>query len=457
MTSFHPSVSSSRIHAILFWLTGLSPVFFAAVVWNRSQWLSGPFTWGQSRTRVVAHSWRFDAGLFYGGMVLLVALAVVVAAMASSSGSRPGRGLISAFLIMYAGPVISAAFGGHDGLFDWQLWLAPLLLVACYLAPPIGLEQMTRLVRPLLRFYMWGSLAALAVVPEWAIAPSFINTFSLEWLTPGGRLAGLTNHPISLGVLAAVALVVECVPLHRGRGWQLHCAVAAFVLLLSQTRTAWLAAAAALPFLYRRDSSRLIQPMVGRALAFGIVVCVAAVMPAVPRQLSAIGDSAEVTSLHGRTLPWEMALDAFRSNVLLGYGPTLFTDVSSPVHGAFDHAHDQLFQTLATAGLLGAAGLLVLAGTLTVVAVRTARASAGLSVALTVLTVVICVPEAPLRGEGFTAYLLLTVVLFTVLRSALCDAGAQEAGHVPRPAAAPECAAQRQARIPVPPEPQPVH
>jgi len=457
MASFHPSVQASRIHAILFWLAGLSPIFFAAVVWNRTQWLAGPFTWGQSRTRVVASSWRLDAGLLYGGMVLLLVLAVVMAATASNSAPRPGRALISAFLIMYACPMISAAFGGHGGLSDWRLWLAPLLLLACYLAPPMGLEQMMRLVRPMLRVYVWGSLAALAVAPEWAIAPSFINTFSLEWLTPGGRLAGLTNHPISLGVLAAVALVVECVSLHRRRGWQLHAAAAAFVLLLSQTRTAWLAAAAALPFLYRRDSSQLVQPLADRAMAFGIVACVSTLVPAVPQQLLTIRDSSEVTTLHGRTLPWEMSLDAFRSNVLLGYGPTLFTDESSPVHGAFDHAHDQLLQTLGTAGLLGGAGLLVLAGALIVVAVRTARASAGLSVALIVLTTVICVPEAPLRGEGFTPYLLLTMVLFTVLRSALSDAVPQEAGHVPRQDAAPECAAHRQARIPVPPETRPVH
>jgi O-antigen ligase len=133
-------------------------------------------------------------------------------------------------------------------------------------------------------------------------------------------------------------------------------------------------------------------------------------VPGLLNRLGRLLSDDEVTSLHGRTEVWSIAMNAFRSNPLWGYGPTLFTDPAAPAHGLYDHAHSQLHQSLGTAGLVGAVGLLVFVIALLVTAVRTARATAGLSISLVAITLTTCVAEAPLRGLGFSPYLVLVLV-----------------------------------------------
>ncbi|MER5887162.1 O-antigen ligase family protein [Streptomyces sp. NPDC001941] len=428
-----------QLSTALLWLTGLSPAFFAVVVWARTAPHDAHAVWGQPRTEVALTTWRLYAGSGYAALVVGLALVVVALALAAGRPDRPryGGGLLAAALLMYACPVAAGLLGGHGGAFGWRLWVPPLLVLALWLAPP---PSPVRLLRGVLRVYVWGSLAVFAVFPSWAVTPSFNDNFQLDWLTPGGRLAGLTNHPIGLGVLAALAVTVEFAPAYRTRRWQLHCAAAALVLVMSQSRTAWLAAALGLPLLYRREAVRRVHPVLVRSLAAGTALCAALLVPGVLERAGTLWDSDEITTLHGRTVPWQVALTAFRDNVWVGYGPELFFDRASPNRGAFDHAHNQLFQTLGTSGLLGAAGLALFAAAVVLFAARGARVTSGLTWCVALTTVVLCVPEAPLRGSGFSPYQLLAVTLFVVL----CDAARARAElatatvRVPQPARTPE-------------------
>ncbi|WP_037607217.1 O-antigen ligase family protein [Streptacidiphilus rugosus] len=418
-----PTVAAERLTSAALWALGLGPAFFAVVVWDRSEAVSGndPIA-GLVPAEAPPAPWRVGVGEAYQVATAALLIGVLVAYLARPRGrGRPaGAALVASGLAMYAGPMVSALLGGHGGAGDWRLYLAPLMIGALYAAPDIPPAELLWRLRVMVRVYTWGSLAALVVAPDWALASSQIVNFRLPGLGIS-RLVGLTNHPILLGVLAAAALAVELAPLHRGRLWPLHSCAAAAVLVLAQSRTAWMAAALAIPLLYRRGGRDRFPPLLARGLVLGILVGAGVLVPSLLRRFGQIMSDPEITSLHGRTEVWAMAMTAFRSDILLGYGPTLFTDASSPVHGLYAHAHSQLHQTLATSGLVGLVGLVLFVLFLVVTAARTARASAGLSWALLVVTLVTCMTEAPLRGVEFTPYLLLVLVdvafLLTMTRS----------------------------------------
>ncbi|WP_030269316.1 O-antigen ligase family protein [Streptomyces sp. NRRL B-24484] len=426
-----------RLAAVAVWAVGLGPAFFAVVLSPRGPADSGaPADWGLPTAQEGPAAWQLQVGMGY--LLATVALLVGVLLFALAGPRRPagpvGAAVAAAALGMYAGPVLSALFGGHGGAGDWRLYLAPLTVAALYAAPRIRPAAMMRRVRAMLRVYTWGSLCALAVAPGWALAASPIVNFRLPGLG-SSRLVGVTTHPILLGVIASAALAVELAPLYRSRLWPLHAGAAAAVLVLAQSRTAWLAAPLGLLLLYRRGAHHRIHPLLRRLLVLGIAVCGAVLVPALVTGAGQVLSDREVSTLHGRTAVWDMAMSAFRSDVLLGYGPTLFTDRSSPVQAVYSHAHSQLHQTLATSGLVGAAGLLLFAAAVVVAAARGAAAGAGLPWALTAVTVATCVTEAPLRGVDFSPFLLLVLVLVSVLLAWSPAAGAAGDGPPLRGAA----------------------
>ncbi|MCX5200258.1 O-antigen ligase family protein [Streptomyces sp. NBC_00237] len=466
-----PTTVASHLCTATLWAVLLSPAFFATVVWARVFGATGTpsATWGETRSEIVIEPWRLYAGSGYAAVVLALLLATLVVSFAATrpTGPRPGTALLVCALLMYAGPVLSGVLGEHGGAGDWRLWLAPLLLTAFHLAPRTDLATLVRLLRAALRVFTYGSLLALALAPTWAVVASKVVNFRLDLVLPGGRLAGLTNHPNALGAVVVAALLLECQSVARTRLWPLHAAVAGTTLLFAQSRTAWLAALVGLLFLRKAsemgeagrsvgagvDRSR-VHPVITRGIPVGLALCAALFVPSVLKEFEDVASSDEVSTLHGRHLPWEAALGAFRESPWLGWGPGLFSDPLSPVHRAFDHAHNQLLHTLGTAGLLGAAGLLLFVAAAGWASARTSRVSGGLGWALTAATLMVCVPEAPLRGNGFTPYLVLTLVLFGVLSTAAAERAAggsagtvgpaappPSAVRVPRPAAAPESSA----------------
>ncbi|WBO64902.1 O-antigen ligase family protein [Streptomyces camelliae] len=418
---------AARLATAALWVIGLSPAFFATVVWDRaSSPPGGAVDWGATTAEVTPTDWRLHAGELYALATITLLVAVLVFSLAAPPPAARHRGvsLVVAVIAMYCGPVLSGLFGAHGGAGDWRLWLAPLAVAALYAAPPVELGELLPRLRAVLRVYTWGSLGALVIMPDWALSTSYIVNLRLP-VMGSSRLLGLTNHPILLGVLAAATLVVELAPLHRRRLWLLHSAAAAVVLLLAQSRTAWMATLVALLFLYRRGVARRMHPLLVRGLALAFVACSLPLVLALTGQIGRLASDGELTSVHGRTEVWEMAMLAFHSDPLWGYGPTLFSDRFSPVRGLYEHAHSQLYQTLGTSGLIGMLGLLAFAAVLLLAASRTARVSAGLSPSLVAITTVTCLTEAPLRGVGFSPYLVLVVLDITILLAAVRGSGAE--------------------------------
>ncbi|CAM5615842.1 hypothetical protein GCM10010329_18850 [Streptomyces spiroverticillatus] len=451
---------AAQLRTACLWVVLLSPAFFATVVWGRAIVAANDVlgaAYGTPRAEVALAPWRMQAAVGWAGLSFALFTATLVIALVAPRPARrrPGSAVLAGALLMYAGPVLAGVWAGHGGAGDWRLWLAPLLLTAFQLAPRPRLETLVRTLRAGLRVFTYGSLLVLVVAPNWAVLASPVVNFGLDLVMPGGRLAGLSNHPAALGTLSVLALLLEVQGIARTRLWLVHSAAAGLTLLFAQSRTAWLAALVSLLFVYRREDALRagrVHPAVKRLVAAGLAGSAALFSPAVVDGFHQVTSSDEVATLHGRELPWRLALEAFHENIWFGYGPGLFSDRSSPVGGAFDHAHNQVLHTLGTAGIAGAAGLLVFLLVVLWTAARTAAVTHGLSWALTATTLVLCVPEAPLRGNGFTPYLVLTLTLFTVLSTASAQRAGQQssapAARVPRPAAARESTAAPAMRTP---------
>jgi O-antigen ligase len=74
-------------------------------------------------------------------------------------------------------------------------------------------------------------------------------------------------------------------------------------------------------------------------------------------------------------------------------------------------AHNQFLQTLSVAGTVGLVGLVVYLGTLVRYAIRAARPSRGLSIAILVLVLLRCVTETPLSLDSFLSGAFVTQLL----------------------------------------------
>jgi O-antigen ligase len=400
------------------WVVGLSPAFAALTVSKRGQQVLTP-TLDQYVTTSEAPltAWQHLATRVSIFVAFATVGAVLIYCLTRSRrpASRLGAFLAVSGIAMYAAPILSGLVGPHGGAWDWRLWFAPLAILTLYLAPPVPAAELMRHVRGLLRVYTWGSLAALLVAPDWALSPSPIVNFRL----PGFgnlRLFGLTDHPVLLGVVAMTALAVELAPFDRPRLWPLHAGAAAAVVLMAQSRTAWITALVSLPFLYRRDIQRRIHPVLSRVLATGLAIGATALVPPAVAAVGRVMADPEVDSLHGRTQVWDIAMHVFKADIVLGYGPTLFLDRFSPVHRAYPHAHSQFFQTLATSGLVGAATLALFSAALIVLAARGGAASNGLTWALVTIPLVTCLTEPPFRGlEISNPYVLVVLLDFAVL------------------------------------------
>lgn len=414
---------AARLRTVIVWIVGAAPAGLSMLL------LSGLYE--PPKTWTVHRGWGIPAAAANLGtdasppaqltavvLIPLVGATVVLGCTLARRGRTvpvPCVLLTLGLALLYGARLLSAMTGRTGGADRWDLWLPLLVAVALCLAPRPAPGDILPHLRGVLRLYTWGALAALAV---FGTAETFGHAdaaeLRLDFLP--GRFMGTGLHPNSLAPLAAFALAAECVPLYRARLWPLHTAAAAAVLVLTQSRTSWLACALGVLLLHRPGATRkMLHPLLARTLGLGVAVGLLLPVPGAVAVLGRAAASGDLNSLHGRHLPWRAALEAFEADPFLGYGPRLFTDPLSPIGGAFSHAHNQLLQVLATSGLVGAAGLLLFAVGAVRLAVRSFTATAGLSAAWLTVTAVVCVTEVPLSGAGLWAQTALASVLICAL------------------------------------------
>ncbi|WP_199551724.1 O-antigen ligase [Streptomyces sp. N35] len=376
------------------------------------------------------------------GVTLLIAAALllgpVVRGLRSGAPALPTPGawgpaahVALATALFVAAGIVSAALSEHGSVDPMDLF-GVLLLAALYVGSQQPFPQLLGQLRVLLRCFIWGSLLSIAVMPaDWAfLAPGGAAT--RDYLGTGwGQFMGLSANPNLLGPLAAVALLLELCAVARGRAWPLHAAAALSALVLTQSRTAWLASAAVL-LLHtgpRFKAAKRTLLVLG-AVAAPLLLLLPWLHLRMITAVSGVRDAAH----QARGLAWRLAWEEFREAPLFGYGPSLFDpEHRTQLFGTADHwigqAHNQFLHTMGATGVFGLIGLCALVAALIVRARRTAAATKGLSAALVATLLVECATESPLRNlNGLSDRVLFAVAIWTVL---VCRTPSEERGPQP--------------------------
>lgn len=369
-------------------------------------------------------------------LVSMTVLGICIARLISASvsyESRPryGRGLFMSFLLFYITNAVLNNIFGAKPVFDQKLIYPALAFLAAYLNRNKDFAYMIVATKWGLLLFSVASCAAVVLFPQAALQQAYASPLPAIHV----RLWGLGSNPNSIGPLALVLLLLQAHQPFRSRILQLiGYGAGFFVLVLSQSKTAWLAALIAFPTLWwgnalyaaavRARSRVSVYPIHGFSRPIFVcllgLICISAVAYIyLHTSLTALAGDEQVTSLTGRTDIWAVAIDIWKKNPLFGYGSTIWDQDFRRLIGmdfAY-HAHNQFLQSLSAAGAVGFAGLLVYTLALFRYAYAANTATRGLSLALFWVVFIRFFTETPLNmsslftGEFATHLLLFSIVL----------------------------------------------
>ena len=361
----------------------------------------------------------------------------------AASKADPAWPLLAALLSFYIGSLLIQGFlSEHVGFSHKELYV-PILLLAAYCQPVRDLRLVLGAAKLAVAALLLGSLIGIAVSPDFVLhrpEPGVIP--GIDW-----RLFGLTAHANTLGPVALLGMLLELYSPSR-RKWmrRLNLGSGAAVFVLAQSRTAWVAGLLIMIFVWVPLSIGPGRSPRGDLHGFNrtvwtLIGCMALLI-AVVAGTAALGGTeylqrkTDLGTLNGRFQIWDITLQAWRDNVLFGYGPEIWGAERRMRFNMFHvgQAHNQFVQTLGEAGLVGLVLLTIYLLTLLHAAWRRFVVSRGLILALLVLLLARSVTEAPMRSEGLLSW---STFLHVLLLLVACHYMRQPAAHVASEALSP--------------------
>lgn len=341
--------------------------------------------------------------------------------------------LLAGFAMFWLGSTASPALlGAHPHVSHDYLY--PLVIgLAAAMATPREQDLALRATRNAL---LWLMLAGLLLAP---FKPTMVMDLKYHQGLIAGlpRFAGLASHAVSMGLLTQLGLLCLLArPLASRWLNRAAWALGLTVLLIAQSKTAWLAFVLSAGVLllwrhgpqWRRRLGDPLRPDTGMGLVLLAMAAVA--LLAGLALFGNVGDrldrffntpeGAQLASLTGRDRIWAIAWDEWARHPVFGYGPQLWGEAYRQAISMSNatHAHNQFMDTLSRAGSVGAAALLVYAALLGGLSLRFARATQGLSLALFVSLLLRAMSEVPLLLFGYGPELISHVLLLMTLASA---------------------------------------
>jgi O-antigen ligase len=352
------------------------------------------------------------------------------------AGNRQGGSplLAGAYVVYWLGTVASPAFFGAHPQLQHDYFYSLLFGTTAALAQPGDLRRVLEWVRTSVLVFLLASAVFVVVDPALVLDASYS-----QGLLPGvPRYGGLAPHPVAMGIFTEIFLLsLWAYPF--GRRWLnvLAWGIGLATLFFAQSKTSWVAflvcamamfAVRNLPNVWRRMNDP-------KERDYGIIVCTLGILgiSAVAGVLlfSGVGErwaefssteqGAELLTMTGRDRIWQIATEVWQANPVFGYGPGLWDDAfrASIQMPNATSAHNQFFDTLARSGAVGATALVAYALVLLVLAISTARATRGISLALFIAIALRSVSEIPLMVFGYGMELFAHLLLLVTLAAAV--------------------------------------
>jgi O-antigen ligase len=337
-------------------------------------------------------------------LIPIYLLALALTALFTVPNPSPGKRKLVGLLVAYwaVGLLADMTQGNPPG--DISFFVVPVALVGAWLYAPS--------YRAAVGLLTWGCIAVcgvsllLAVVDPSVAFPR--ETARIAHFLSPDRLAGITEHPNSLGFIAALGVVLSWrrIGMSRFVGISI-CGVA---MIASDSRTAWMACLAGLVvlFLGRRQQERPLTPvkLVGAIIVLGVGAYLAVTL---------LVPEGHALSFDGRTEAWSVVIKNWTQTPIIGHGPEIWGTLISAGQLAswIGQAHNQFLQTLFTTGLLGVLILLAIVWIWTSDSFRAAQGGMLLPLAVEAVIVVDCIFESQLTLTRIDSDVwLFSLVLF---------------------------------------------
>ncbi|MCY4743527.1 O-antigen ligase family protein [Pelomonas sp. UHG3] len=300
---------------------------------------------------------------YYGLLVLCVVLILsrILDGKRWAAVPRHAQWLMVTMFAYVAGATLLSGTFGTRPTFTPSYVGAPILFSAALLLALDPTVDALKCLRNVLLVLVAASLATAVVLPTLVL-----ETYAVG-LIPGFplRFWGLTPHANTMGPLAAFALLLFIsIPLSARWKQAAALAICFAALILAQSKTTWVAAFVALVVYFSARNLETPQDGLLRwakvALA-SAAFCLAAIVVA-GGGLEMLASNAQGRAFgggefSGRSNIWDVAIGEWKRNPLFGYGPSIWSPEYRARIGmnfAF-HAHNQFYQTLSEAGVVGVA------------------------------------------------------------------------------------------------------
>ncbi|WP_432741246.1 O-antigen ligase family protein [Methylobacter sp. G7] len=348
-------------------------------------------------------------------------------------GSKPNAPtlLIIAFLFLFFTNVfIPAFFSTHPSLSHQYVYMA-LLGVASLLFAQEKEETAIHAFRNSIFIFLVVSAGFITWNPGLVFSKNY-----LAGVIPGltYRYAGLADHPNTLGSMATLFLLCLWSKPFPSRwinflGWT----IGYLSLVLAQSKTCWIVFILCMSclgyfkygdFLKQRlldfknpilPAIFIIMSMITASIVLGVVMF--SDIGSKFNSFFSTREGSDLMTMTGRTMIWEVALNEWNHNPLFGYGLTIWDDAHRARIGMpwAVTAHSQFYQSLASAGTVGVSGLLIYVTTLFWFALKTAKSSRGLTIAIFLMLSVRGISEVPLTIIGFDFDALTHALLLMII------------------------------------------
>lgn len=367
-------------------------------------------------------------------MLILYAASQRIVSRLMHYGSKPHVPtlLIITFLFFFFTNVVTAAiFSAHPSFEHYFVYLvlagtASLLFVQ-------GEEEISiRAARNTFFIFLVLSIGFIPLNPGMV----FSNNY-LQGLIPGltYRYVGLADHPNSLGTIVILFMLCLWSKPFASRwinflGWT----IGYLSLVLAQSKTSWVGFIICMSCIgYFKYGDCLKQrffdfknPVLPASFILMAMMTAGTMLGLI--MFSNIGNiidsffstraGEELMTMTGRTQIWAIAIDEWRNSPIFGYGLSIWDEAHRAKIGMpmAVTAHSQFYQTLASAGGVGVVGLLTYVMTLFWFALKTAKSSEGLTLAIFMMLFFRSISEVSLPVAGHfsleeLAHLLLLMII----------------------------------------------
>lgn len=391
-------------------------------------------------------------------LILSIAFARILSAAARARTLEAAAGtplFIALACYAFANVVLPSAFGRHPA-FVHSMFYSMIIFTAAWVARRENIVRSVAWAKHSLTLFLMIPSILLLLVPASSIHNIVSEPYRGFIPFVGFRLWGLGSNPNSIGPLALLVLLLEYLQPTRWRQWfwgpkldlwgfliarrlpqasssplqsmmrRAYIVLpAVLVLILAQSKTAWVAALVAAFILvwYRIAETRSSSARI--AIVLVIMLCVMAAGIAfiamdpmvLWEKLTASKVGENLATASGRTEIWRVAINEWLRSPIFGYGPGIWGPmfrIEVGMQFAFS-AHNQFLHSLAGAGTVGFLALIVYLSFAARAAFRVARATRGVSVALLAMILLRCLTETPLSMNGLLDGDVLTHLIFFIV------------------------------------------